>query len=412
MNRRESYTFIVMGKTGAGKSSILNSLVGFKKFPEGKTLRAETKEVVHYEGNLKHDNSTFTIIDTPGFYDTEGEDQKNVNNIVQFFKNLKESGGLNCVFFVIPLTEQRFDQTLLTSLNLLRTLLGDDLFDMIKIIYTFKNHLNEMAFQKSLERFKDLPEFLISSGFPVKENLETFIFDYDNPDRFCREVIASVKKSRKAYPEVLNNLKEVDFNIKDPIKIYAKLIESSEVIHTLSIKMSQLENIIKTYETQCDKFEKERKQFKEELMAHQEEMQALKKMNSEQNEESKKQMKEIIGAYEARIAELHQNHLNGLETERIKNEEKNRIMNENFLLKMEEQRKYTTEIIAKMTADNQTSLNNMLNVLRSAQQNSQPHIIMHNPNSRSRPSALEYIKPIGESAIGLMGAASKGCSIF
>jgi GTPase Era involved in 16S rRNA processing len=205
MEVNENYSFIVIGKTGAGKSSILNSLVGEIKFPEGEGLKSKTKEVCEYHGKLKYDNAIYSIIDTPGFYDSEQEDNKHINNIVNFFKNLKEIGGINCIFYVISLKEQKFDHTLQTCLSLLKTLLGDDVFKMIKIIYTFKNDLSNKAYVKALDRFKDLPQLLVTSGFPVTENLETFIFDYDEQEEFLQQILQSTKNSPKLFPEVLNN---------------------------------------------------------------------------------------------------------------------------------------------------------------------------------------------------------------
>ena len=49
----DTKTFVILGKTGWGKSSILNSLIGIPDyFPEGKDLRSKTKEVKKYQGPL------------------------------------------------------------------------------------------------------------------------------------------------------------------------------------------------------------------------------------------------------------------------------------------------------------------------------------------------------------------------
>jgi len=50
MEGGNKYSFIVIGKTGSGKSSILNSLVGEERFPEGGELTSKTKEVCEYLG--------------------------------------------------------------------------------------------------------------------------------------------------------------------------------------------------------------------------------------------------------------------------------------------------------------------------------------------------------------------------
>jgi GTP1/Obg family GTP-binding protein len=108
-------------------------------------LTSKTREVCEYTGKLKYDDAIYNIIDTPGFYDSDNEDNNHINNIINFIKNLKEFGGINCIFYFISLQEQRFDHTIHTCLSLLRSLLGDDVFKMIKIIYTHKNDLSQKA---------------------------------------------------------------------------------------------------------------------------------------------------------------------------------------------------------------------------------------------------------------------------
>jgi hypothetical protein len=411
MNQNQSFTFILMGKTGAGKSSVLNSLVGEKRFPEGDGLRSKTKEVVEYKGKLQYDNSVFSIIDTPGFYDTDKEDNKHINNLVKFFKSLKEFGGLNCVFYVLSLHEQRFDSSLQTSLHLLQTILGDDLFKMIKIIFTFKNQLIESAYIKSLDRFQELPQFLISSGFPVNETLETFIYDYDRPQNFCKDIIRSVKNSPKFYPEVLDHMQNIDFDLNDPMKVYASLISSSKSIHNLHVKMCELENIIKTYELQCVKFEEERKQYQEQIKNYQIEMEELRMILNDGTVQNKKEIKELIQSYEEKIHQFHQEHLKELNKIKMENEKVNKEINEEHIKLMEKQHKSFTEIMEKMRQDNQNQFQGLINLVK--QNSSTPQIITQVPNSRNRPSGLEYIAPITNSLLQVTSAMkTTGCSIF
>jgi len=377
MNRQESYTFIVMGKTGAGKSSILNSLVGSKKFPEGEDLESKTKEVKEYKGKLKYDvdNSIFSIIDTPGFYDTHGEDNNHIKNLVQFFKSLKEFGGLNCVFFVIPLTDQRFDHTIQTCLHLLKSLLGDDLFKMLKIIYTYKNNLTPLAFKRSVERFKDLPQLLITSGYPVNENLETFIYDYDQPEEFCKNIQRSVKNSPKFYPEVIDHLQNIDFNIDDPIQIYKTLMESSTAVASLSKKIVELEKVIKTHEIQCEKFESERKKFYEDLKNKDEEIRELMKSYNEASEENKKEIMKMIESFEKDKKEIYENNKLELEKMRVTNVAQIETIQKNHERFIKQLNENTEKSITNMAEKNQRMITELQNQLVAAM--NRPPIIIH-----------------------------------
>ena len=248
----QTYQLMIVGKTGYGKTSIVNSLVGYKHFAEGETLKSQTMEVCEYKGPLEkwdeNKNNLYSIIDTPGLYCSEEKDNSHIVNIVKFLKSLKENGGINCIFFVLNLTDQRFDSSIQTSLNLIRSLLGDNVFKKLKIIYTFKNVMNEKFFKKSLERFKDLPELLRMSGFPIEGDLQSFIYDYDNPEEFCTEIIKCLKNTPKFYPEVLEHLENVDFDLKDPVKIYRNLIDNSKCIASLNYQLDNLTILIQKHE--------------------------------------------------------------------------------------------------------------------------------------------------------------------
>ena len=310
MEGENKYSFIVIGKKGAGNSSILNSLVGEERFPEGGELTTITKEVCGYVGKLKYDNSTFAIIDTPVFLDSDNEDINHIKNIIKFMKNLKEFGAINCIFYVISLGERRFDHTIQTCLSLLKTLLGDDVFKMIKFIYTMKNEISRKSYVNALERFKDLPELLKTSGFPVNDNVEIFIYDYDEPEDFCRKIITCTKQSPKFSPEVLQHLKNINFDQNDPVNVYENLIDNSECISSLNDQLNILEEGINIYSKQSQKFEEEKKLFAMELRRKKEEMNELLEAHS-------------IEMIQSQIDQLNIGHINAINQMREANELQN-----------------------------------------------------------------------------------------
>ncbi|KAK7478034.1 hypothetical protein BaRGS_00030710 [Batillaria attramentaria] len=59
---------VLIGKTGAGKSSLGNSLIGPKHFKVGRGLSSETTECSYNTGS--RDNFEFQVVDTPGLCDT------------------------------------------------------------------------------------------------------------------------------------------------------------------------------------------------------------------------------------------------------------------------------------------------------------------------------------------------------
>jgi len=104
-------SFILLGKTGVGKTSLLNVLYGKEIGKVGHTSLSETKDSNYYciKENIGNKIEYFCIIDTPGLYDTEGKeaDEKQKNDIMKLIsiENIKVKGLL----FLSNFQCERFD---------------------------------------------------------------------------------------------------------------------------------------------------------------------------------------------------------------------------------------------------------------------------------------------------------------
>ena len=69
-------SFILIGKTGVGKTALLNVIYGEEIGKVGHTSKSETKDSNYYciKEKIENEFIYFCIIDTPGLYDTNGFD--------------------------------------------------------------------------------------------------------------------------------------------------------------------------------------------------------------------------------------------------------------------------------------------------------------------------------------------------
>jgi len=105
-NIPENNAFVVLGITGIGKSTLCRILSEDESIKISKTTSSCTKNVSYHKCN--YNNFVYTIIDTPGFKDAEGEqeDKTNYEYIKNIFINNKYK--LNGILMVFNFQENKF----------------------------------------------------------------------------------------------------------------------------------------------------------------------------------------------------------------------------------------------------------------------------------------------------------------
>ncbi|XP_048011737.1 uncharacterized protein LOC125247888 [Megalobrama amblycephala] len=154
---KENKTIMMIGATGAGKTTLINSMINyilgmqwkddfrFVLIDEGKQksqAESQTSEITAYQINYMDGFQipySLTIVDTPGFGDTRGisHDQKITKQIHELFS---AHGGIDCidaVCFVVQASLARLTHTQKYIFDSILSIFGKDIAENILVMVTF-----------------------------------------------------------------------------------------------------------------------------------------------------------------------------------------------------------------------------------------------------------------------------------
>ena len=142
--RGQTFTFLLIGRTGVGKSSTINSLLGDDVAPVG-DYKAETKEVKKYSHTIE--DVTFTVVDTPGLCETlpeKGYDET-------YLKKIKaEVSDIDCLWFVTDLTAPRVSGDEQRAIQLITRAFGKEVWHHAIIVFTRAELIETAKYQSVL----------------------------------------------------------------------------------------------------------------------------------------------------------------------------------------------------------------------------------------------------------------------
>ncbi|KAK7925145.1 hypothetical protein WMY93_007455 [Mugilogobius chulae] len=197
---RQNRTVMVMGATGAGKSTLINGVVNYiagverkddfrlklvHEDPSKSQAESQTSEVSVYKLNYQEGFRvpySLTLVDTPGFGDTRGiqRDEEITEQVRKLFTSSKGISHIDAICFVTQASLARLTHTQKYVFDSVLSIFGKDVMENILMLVTFADGKQ--------------PPFNNSALFSDNRHTESEDTDHDFDEMFWRMGVKSMQK--------------------------------------------------------------------------------------------------------------------------------------------------------------------------------------------------------------------------
>lgn len=177
---------VIIGQTGAGKSTLANVLLGEPvdcnncTFPVCAGHDSCTKQTKYAVGQWLGEGQLFTVVDTPGFGDSDNDDNILIDEMMDVLKNTVE--GTNGIILLINGEEERFDASLQQMMREMQALFGEDFWRFTVIGVSHWAYDAQSVAQRNYtgdteDKFMEEWNLLLREKFHIEVELEGVFID-------------------------------------------------------------------------------------------------------------------------------------------------------------------------------------------------------------------------------------------
>ncbi|XP_049923748.1 GTPase IMAP family member 7-like [Epinephelus moara] len=149
---------VILGKTGAGKSSLANTILGEKPFKVDDTSNSGTRECQAETRSVNGRN--ITLVDTPGFFDTDKSEEELNPEIVRCITECAPGPHA----FLIVLKVEKFTEHEKAVINKIHQYFYEEVFKYATVVFTHGEQLKGRKIEEFVRQNKSLSDLVEKCG--------------------------------------------------------------------------------------------------------------------------------------------------------------------------------------------------------------------------------------------------------